>query len=605
MGKEYSARIAEVQRMMIEQGIDIALVYTSDEHGSEYIDGHYKLREYLTGFTGSAGTLLIRHDRALLWTDGRYFIQAEEELSGSGIELEKSGLPGVPTLTEYIKKTADETDEKGERLRIGTDLKLISGSFFKELSALEDKGVGIRDFDIAKRVWKDRPDKTHTRIYGLADEVSGKSIEDKLSELRKYLKELSADSVIVSDLACVMWLFNVRGSDIMYSPVGYSYGYVDREDAYLFASGSCLDEELRSALAASGVKVREYDNFYDHISWLKGMSIVCDLSTLNAYAYSLIKKNDLKDRPAFHYIKKHIKNETEQKLARERHVEDGLALTRFICRIKKAVKESEITGTVIDEYKAAEMLDKMRCEIKENMGLSFETISAYGSNGAIVHYSPEAAGSAVLKPEGFLLVDSGGQYEGATTDVTRTIALGKLTEDMKLDYTAVLKGMLDLSDAVFPEGIRGENLDVLARRPIWERTIDYRHGTGHGVGAMLNVHEGPQAFRCRIDPDSPQPPMAEGMITSDEPGIYIEGKYGIRIENLLLCKLKKTNEWGRFLGFDTLTLVPYEREAIVAARLTERQKQLINDYHRTIFYLYSPRMDREEREWLAQVTAQI
>lgn len=605
MGREHSGRITEVQRMMDEQGIDIALVFTSDEHSSEYIDDHYKLREYLTGFTGSAGSLLIRRDKALLWTDGRYFIQAGKELSGSGTELMKSGMPGVPTLMEYIRKAADEAYAKGGKLRIGTDLKLITGKFCNELLAMKDKGVKIKDIDIAAAVWKDRPRITHNRIYGLPDETAGKSTGEKLSELRKYLEKISADSVIISDLGSVMWLFNIRGSDIMYSPVAYSYGYVDREGAYLFAEGSCVDEELRSRLLASGTEVKEYDDFYDHLSWLKGMKTVCDPATLNAYAYSLIRKNELIERPAYHYIKKHIKNETERKLARDRHVEDGLALTRFIYRIKKAVKEGEISGKRTDEHEAAVILDKMRGEIQGNRGLSFETISAYGSNGAIVHYSPGITGSAVLKPEGFLLVDSGGQYEGATTDVTRTIALGKLTEDMKLDYTAVLKGMLDLSDAVFPEGIRGENLDVLARRPIWERFTDYRHGTGHGVGAMLNVHEGPQAIRCRIDPDNQQPPLSEGMITSDEPGIYIEGKYGIRIENLLLCTLKKTNEWGRFLGFDTLTLVPYEREAIVVTQLTERQKRLINDYHRTIYYLYSPRMDREEREWLAEVTAQI
>jgi Xaa-Pro aminopeptidase len=601
MGSKNKERINILRNMMIKQEIDLVIVYTADEHGSEYIDEHYKLREYLSGFTGSAGTLVVTGKEAVLWTDGRYFIQAQEELKGSGIELYKDGLPHVPKVLEYVRSFV----KKRKSTRIGADLKLISMKVKHELDGLKELGVEVVDVDLSASVWKDRPEETRNPIYYLPDEISGYTVSDKLAQIRKRLEERNMDAIFLTDLSDIMWTFNVRGSDIRYSPVAVSYGYVDVDSAFLFADMRCCDNALRDELKRQGVTLREYDDTDDYIRWLKGRRIVCDYTSLNAHMAEMLSGNELTDERSYIYIRKHIKNKTECELAKDCHIEDGLALTKFIYRIKKLVREGAEEGRGINEFEAAMMLDNMRLSIKGNRGLSFETISAYGSNGAIVHYSPDKRNSAMLKAEGFLLVDSGGQYEGATTDVTRTIALGKITGEMKLDYTAVLKGMLDLSDAVFLEGTRGENLDILARRPIWERYKDYRHGTGHGVGAMLNVHEGPQAFRYRILKDYPQPPLEAGMITSDEPGIYLEGKYGIRIENLLLCTERKSNEWGRFLGFDTLTLVPYETDAIVPEMLTARQKQLINEYHRTIYYLYSPRMEREEREWLSAVTAGI
>ncbi len=587
--------------MMIKQGLDLIIVYTADEHGSEYIDEHYKLREYLSGFTGSAGTLVVTKEEAVLWTDGRYYIQAEEELLGSGIVLYKDGLPGVAGVMDYVRSFVKRRRGAG----IGADFKLISVKEKHELDKMKEFGGRLFDVDLSATVWKDRPEETRKPLYYLPDEMSGCPVSEKLGMIRKKLKESNKDAIFLTDLSDIMWTFNVRGSDIRYSPVAVSYGYIDMDSAYLFADEDCCGSDLRDELQKHGVLIKEYDETDDHLRWLKGRKIVCDYTSLNAHMAEMLSGNELTDERSYIYIRKHIKNKTECELAKDCHIEDGLALTKFIYRIKKLVREGSEEGRGINEYEAAVMLDGMRLSIKGNRGLSFETISAYGSNGAIVHYSPDKRNSAMLKDEGFLLVDSGGQYEGATTDVTRTIALGKITGEMKLDYTAVLKGMLDLSDAVFLEGTRGENLDILARRPIWERYKDYRHGTGHGVGAMLNVHEGPQAFRYRILKDYPQPPLEAGMITSDEPGIYLEGKYGIRIENLLLCTERKSNEWGRFLGFDTLTLVPYETDAIVPEMLTARQKQLINEYHRTIYYLYSPRMEREEREWLSAVTAGI
>ncbi len=606
MGNIHGERIDDLKKIMKAEDYDIVLVFTADEHGSEYIDPHYGFREYLSGFSGSAGDMLICANEAGLFTDGRYFIQAEKELERSGIVLYRIGEKGVKGIFERVDELAAQRNGEGLSTNIASDLKLINAESYKKLLDLRKKyDVSITDTDLAGRLWKDRPARSASRIYSLSENITGTGTEEKISKMREKIVFLGADSLILTDLSDIMWTFNIRGEDIPYNPVAYAYAYIDADAGYLFVNEDAPDEETVTRLTKAGIKICPITSFDDHIRWLKGRSILYDPLSMNAHVYELLTGNEMTARPSYEYISRHVKNQTEQRLIRDYHIEDGLVLTRFIYKIKKLVREAYEIGTEINEYEAAMMLDDMRKSLKDNRGLSFETISAYGKNGAIIHYSPAPSGSAVLKPEGFLLLDSGGQYTGATTDVTRTIALGELTEEMKLDYTAVLKGMLDLSDAVFLEGVRGENLDILAREPIWERYIDYRHGTGHGVGAMLNVHEGPQAFRYRINDNKPQPRLEPGMLTSDEPGIYHEGRYGIRIENLLMCVEKKCNEWGRFLGFDTMTLVPYEREAIIPEALTERQRKLINEYHSTIYYLYSKRLDEEERKWLLSVTSEI
>ena len=602
----YKAGIGELRTEMLKRGLDAALVFTSDEHGSEYIDRHYAFREYLTGFTGSAGSLLVTADEAGLWTDGRYFIQAESELAGSGIALHRLGEKGVRDIFEYTADIAKRFHDRNARLNIGIDLKLITGKAYNRIKQLCDiYGSVVTDVDLAEAVWKDRPAVTHERLEVLSDAVTGRAVKDKLEGIRNKLAEYDTQAVIISDLSDVMWTFNIRGNDISYNPVAVSYGIVDMDTAVLFADRDSVNDELIRIMKKNGVSVRDYASFDGYIQDLKYAKVLCDLKTLNAHVSNLFNGSVTVDKPSWEYIPKYIKNEAEIRRAQEAHVEDGLAVIRFIYKIKKLVKDKLNSSGEINEYDAARMLDDIRRSADGNRGLSFETISAYAQNGAVIHYSPDSTGSAVLKPEGLLLVDSGGQYEGATTDVTRTIALGALTDEMKTDYTTVLKGMTDLADAVFLEGTRGENLDILARRPMWERFVDYRHGTGHGVGAMLNVHEKPQAFRYRISSTDPQPELKAGMITSDEPGIYLEGKYGIRIENLLLCVEKKTNEWGRFLGFETLTTIPYERDAIIPGMLTERQKEIINEYHGRIYRLYSERLDEEERKWLAEVTSKL
>lgn len=596
-------RIKGLRGFMEERGLKCALVFTADEHGSEYIDEHYKFRAYLSGFTGSAGTLLVTMDEAGLWTDGRYFLQAGNQLKDTGIKLHKTGEPGVKDIYEYLTVLAREG---GEGYKIGVDLRLVSkASYDKLMKICRETGCIIEDTDAADAVWKNRPDLTLNPINILNMELAGRSSLDKIIGLREKLTKFGADALVISDLSDIMWTYNIRGNDIPYNPVAVTFGYVDKRKAFLYAYPESLSPSVRETLENEGVEIRDYNDFDKDMKELKGVKILYDALTLNAHIFTLIKENETVNRKSWEYIDKYIKNETECTLARKWHIEDGLAVTRFIFKIKNEVPKRFGEGSPVTEYEAAAMMDELRYEIPGNRGLSFDTISAYGENGAVVHYSPDREESAGLRPEGFLLVDSGGQYEGATTDITRTIALGPLTDEMKRDYTLVLKGMLDLADAVFPDGTRGENLDVLARRPLWERYMDYRHGTGHGVGAQLSVHEGPQAFRFRINRDAPQPGLKPGMLTSDEPGLYLEGEYGIRIENLLLCVDKERSEWGDFYGFETLTSVPYERDAIIPDMLTLKQKEIVNEYHARVYDLYKDRLTDEERIWLSKVTSPL
>ncbi|MCR5420017.1 MAG: aminopeptidase P family protein [Lachnospiraceae bacterium] len=599
MSEIHKKRIHTLRRIMEKRDLDMLLILTADEHGSEYIDRHFAFREYMSGFTGSAGSLLVTKEEAVLFTDGRYFLQAQEQLKGSDIRLERVGTKGALEPYQYIEKIAAGADTCDNVLRAGMDLKVFSVKQYERLSRI--KGVEIIDTDITDEIWEDRPGATANPVYSLPVNVCGVSFMDKLKDVRTKLAKYGGDAVLVSGLGDVMWLFNIRGSDIEYNPVAMTYGYIDENSANIYVKEGCTDKKLRAEFEKAGVIICKYEDFEDEIKKIRGKHILCDRDSLNAHIAKILSDNDIIYADFGELIPKHIKNITECEQARKWHIEDGLILTRFIYKIKTLIN----SGEIINEYEAARILDDMRRSVKGNHDLSFETISAYGSNAAIIHYSPSSKGSKQLAKEGFLLVDSGGQYEGATTDVTRTLALGKLTKEMKEDYTAVLKGMLELSEAVFLEGTRGENLDILAREPIWERYRDYRHGTGHGVGAMLNVHEGPQAFRYRISDSLPQPPLKPGMITSDEPGIYIDGKYGIRIENLLLCIEKAENEWGRFLGFETLTLVPYEREAIIKEHLTLKQIKLINTYNRTVYETYKDRLESDEKTWLNSVTAPL
>ncbi len=593
--QEIRERIQKLREAMKEEGIDCYLVFSSDPHQSEYLDEHYKTRAYLSGFTGSAGYMAITSERAILWTDGRYHVQAERQLEGSGIELFKLGLPDTQTLPQFLETYL----EKG--MCAACDGTTISRKEYTEfLDSIRPAGFRT-DVDLFEQIWDDRPNVTHKPIYELPLSVCGQMRSEKIADLRTKLKQMDADSCLISDLSSVMWLFNIRGKDVSCNPVAFSYAYVSRNEAILFAEPSAVSDVLREALRIDGITCLPYEEILSFLTNLWDMRIALDPITCNCRNYAaLFTRNKMAEFNEYELIPKHVKNETEIAMAKKYHEADAVSMIRFIKYIKSACKTEKIT-----EYRAAQYVDGLRAGTEGFTDLSFETICAYGPNGAIIHYAPEKENSLVIEPKGFLLLDSGGQYMGATTDVTRTIALGPLTDEEKTHYTAVLKAVIALAGVRFMKGTTGLHLDILARSPIWELGIDYRHGTGHGIGAFLNVHEGPQNFRFKMSNDSEPVEIVPGMITSDEPGIYIENSHGIRIENEILCVDDAENEWGTFYRFETLTLVPLEKEAIVLSMLTEKEKQWINAYHKMVYERISPYLEVAEKEWLKQATDPI
>lgn len=597
MREQIQARLVALRECMKKEGVTIYLVFTSDFYQSEYIDAHFKFREYLSGFTGSAGTLLIEQKRAILWTDGRYVLQAKRELAGTGIELYPMQEEGVPSLMEYIESIASYDT------CIGCDGRTISSTFYLKLEALSRKsGISLKmGLDFANEIWTERPLITKREVYQLPDDIAGISRTRKLEIVKKRIVKSEANAYLLSDLSSIMWLFNLRGNDIAYNPVALSYAYISLEQTILFLNEGCYSEKLEEELRNDGVEVKICEEILNFSANLSGKKILCDPASINACLYrNVVDNNEVIKKVNTELIDKAVKNDTEISLAKAYHVQDAIAVIRFIMEIKERVKTEKIT-----EYDAARYMDSFRSRIKGFHEPSFETICAYGENAAIVHYTAKPEECALLKPKGLLLIDSGGQYLGATTDITRTISLGELTKEEKEHYTVVLKGLLQLANAKFLEGCSGENLDILARGPIWSLGIDYRHGTGHGIGSFLNVHEGPQAFRYRINPEFPQPALKVGMITSDEPGIYIEGSHGIRLENELLCVEKERTKWGTFLGFEMLTLVPFESEAILANRLTKEERIWLNVYHRNVYETLCPHLADSEKIWLKDHTRQL
>ncbi len=583
-------RLQLLRGEMAKEGIDCYLIFTSDHHQSEYVDDAFKTRAYISGFTGSAGIVAVMQERAILWADGRYHVQAAHQIEGTGIELFRQGITGVPTLKEFLR------DAIKEEVVVACDGRTISASFCKELAEAVSPGILRTDIDLFVKIWTDRPKITARPVYELPLTVSGKSRIDKIDHIRRKIKEKDAEAYVLADLSSVMWLFNIRGSDVTCNPVAFSYAYITPREAYLFLQNDVLNAEVRAALTADGVFVLPYEEAENFFANITGLNILADPEELNSRNEAILSSHNRIIPVKNHEMTpKQIKNETEIALARKFHETDAVSVIRFIRYIKDAVNTEELT-----ECDAAAYIDRLRRENEGYTDLSFETICAYGPNGAIIHYAPEENSCAALKPEGFLLVDSGAQYLGATTDITRTIALGPLKEIEKRDYTAVLKAVIALANAKFIESVSGANLDILARGPIWNLGLDYRHGTGHGIGAFLNVHEGPQNFRYKT-PDHEPVPIMPGMITSDEPGIYIENSHGIRIENELLCIPYLENEWGKFHAFETLTLVPFEREAILTSMLEQSEINWINDYHERVYETISPYLKDDEKAWLETV----
>lgn len=583
---------------MKEKKIDAYLVATDDFHGSEYVGDYFKCRKYITGFTGSAGTAIITQDMAGLWTDGRYFIQAADQLRDTTIELFKSGEPGVPTVHQFLN------DKLEEGMCLGFDGRTVSAREAEELQELLQKKhitFSVND-DLIGEIWEDRPVLSCEPVMELDIRWTGKSRADKIAEIREQMKAKEADTFILTSLDDIAWLLNIRGNDIHCCPVVLSYLVMMENELRLYANAAAFSEEICSNLEADGVKIYPYDDVYSYVQSISSdKKVLLSRANVNSRLVSNIPSEvTILDEPNLTLLPKAVKNKTEMENERIAHIKDGIAVTKFIHWLKK-----NVTRTTITELSAAEKLYQFRSEQEHFLGDSFDPIIAYGTHAAIVHYSATEATDIPLAARGMVLADTGGHYLEGTTDITRTIVLGPVTAKEKKFFTAVLRGNLNLAAAKFKYGCTGLNLDYLARGPLWELGEDYNHGTGHGVGYLLNVHEGPNSFRWKNLPGNPAPVLEEGMITSDEPGYYLENEFGIRHENLVLCKKAEKTSFGQFMCFEPLTMVPFDLEGINPEEMTERERKLLNDYHQKVYTTISPYLDEEEKEWLKQATREI
>ena len=583
---------------MKEKKIDAYLVPTDDFHGSEYVGDYFKCRKYITGFTGSAGTAIITQDMAGLWTDGRYFIQAADQLRDTTIELFKSGEPGVPTVHQFLNNKLEEG------MCLGFDGRTVSAREAEELQELlQEKHItfSVND-DLIGEIWEDRPALSCEPVMELDIRWTGKSRADKIAEIREQMKAKEADTFILTSLDDIAWLLNIRGNDIHCCPVVLSYLVMMENELRLYANAAAFSEEIRSNLEADGVKIYPYDDVYSYVQSISSdKKVLLSRANVNSRLVSNIPSEvTILDEPNLTLLPKAVKNETEMENERIAHIKDGVAVTKFIHWLKK-----NVTRTTITELSTAEKLYQFRSEQEHFLGESFDPIIAYGTHAAIVHYSATEATDIPLEARGMVLADTGGHYLEGTTDITRTIVLGPVTAKEKKFFTAVLRGNLNLATAKFKYGCTGLNLDYLARGPLWELGEDYNHGTGHGVGYLLNVHEGPNSFRWKNLPGNPAPVLEEGMITSDEPGYYLENEFGIRHENLVLCKKAEKTSFGQFMCFEPLTMVPFDLEGINPEEMTERERKLLNDYHQKVYTTISPYLDEEEKEWLKQATREI
>ena len=592
-------RLKALRAEMEKRGITVYVVPTADFHESEYVGDHFKARKFITGFTGSAGTAVITLDEAGLWTDGRYFVQAENQLKDSTVTLYRMGEEGVPTVDEFVK---DRLKEGG---CFGFDGRVVNGTWGGKLEKIAaEKNVSMHvTEDLIDLIWEDRPALSKQPLFILEEKYSGKSTADKIADLRKAMKENGADVHILTSLYDIAWLLNIRGNDIDYVPVVLSYLVLNETECIWFLQEEVVDDKIRAYLEEKHITTKPYDAIYDYVPEIPADAVVLmNRGTVNyRIVNSLDKAIKVVDKPNPTELMKAVKNKTEVDNTRTAHVKDGVAFTKFMYWLKTNIGKIPMT-----EISASDYLEARRREQDNFIELSFNTICAYGANAAMMHYAATPESDAELKPEGFLLVDSGGHYFEGTTDITRTMALGPITDEMRLHFTTVCRSNMNLAHAKFLYGCTGLNLDILSRGPLWEMGIDYKCGTGHGVGYVLNVHEGPNGFRWRVVPERhDNGVLEEGMITTDEPGVYLEGKYGIRTENELVCHKAEKNEYGQFMEFENITYAPIDLDAIDPDLLSAREKKMLNDYHKMVYDTISPYMTAEENEWLKRYTRAI
>lgn len=588
-------QLLDLRATMAARGVDVYMIPTDDFHASEYVGDYFKCRAYVSGFTGSAGTLLVTADWAGLWTDGRYFLAAAEQLKDSGIELMKMGEPGVPTLNAHLAAILRE----GQVL--GFDGRVVNARAAAQLRQLAQKAgatVSCGD-DLVDAIWTDRPALSAQPAFELSAEVAGKSRAEKLADLRAALKAEEVDAVVLASLMDVCWLMNLRGGDVSCTPVMLSFAAVTAEEAILFVNAAVLSDEIRAGLAADGVTLRPYGDVYAYLAALPaGQRLMMDLRVVNSRMLDSVPDGvTVVDHADPTTLPKACKNPTEVEGFRQAHVKDGVAVTKLMCWLKQNVGKIPM-----DEFSVAAKLESLREEQPNYIGPSFHPIMAYGPHGAIVHYSATEESNAAIQPRSFLLSDTGGHYLEGSTDITRTFALGELTEDEKRFYTLVLKGNLQLGNAQWKAGCTGTALDYLAREPLWRLEMDYNHGTGHGVGYILSVHEGPQRIHWG---NSASAALEVGMITSNEPGFYLEGHFGVRLENLTAVREVETNGYGRFLRFETLTMVPFDLDAVIPELLGDECVKLLNAYHARVRQTLTPYMTAEEAAWLEGATRAI
>ena len=595
-------RIAKLQQEMKAAGIDLYLVPTADFHQSEYVGDYFKARAWLSGFTGSAGTLIVTKDQACLWTDGRYFIQAAKQLSGTGVTLMKMGEEGVPTVEEFIEANLPQ---KGCMGCDGRTISVAEGRKYEELLNKKEGTLKCQD-DLAGKIWSDRPQMSKDPVYVLNVKYAGETREDKISRVREEMKKAGAQVHVLSSLDDIVWLLNIRGNDIEYNPVVLSYVILTMDQVHFYVQEEAVPDQVREELEKAGAVLHPYFQIYEDVKKLDpSYKVMLEEQCTNYALYKNIPEGtEVIFQPNPAAVFKGNKNPVEMENLKIAHVKDARAMCRFIYWLKKNVPGGEVT-----EYSASMESRKFRMEDPDCLDLSFETICAYGPNAAMCHYAPTETDFAKVEPKGFFLIDSGGQYWQGTTDITRTIAVGELTREQKEHFTLVLQGHIRLAMAKFQQGCSGANLDILVRGPLWAKGLDFNHGTGHGVGYLLNVHEGPQNINWKIHTSGGRrgnaTPLEEGMLTSDEPGLYLEGKYGIRTENLLLGRKAEKNEYGQFMEFETVTLVPYEREAILPEMLTREELEWLNHYHKKVYETIGPLLNEEERNWLKEATAEI
>ena len=590
-------RVLKLQELMVENGIDIYVVSNADFHDSEYVEDYFKAREFMTGFTGSAGVAVFTREKAGLWTDGRYFIQGKQELAGSGIKLYEMGEPGVPTIDEFLK---EELVEGGTIGFDGRTLMVSDGLRYNNIAESKNGSINY-SVDLVSMIWTDRPVLSKNPVTLLPEEYTGENATSKLGRVREIMKKEGATVYLLTTLDDICWLLNIRGSDIKFVPFVLSYLVVGEDKVTLYIDKEKMSKEIYDEMDRINVSVESYNRIYDDVGVLDNSEVVMfEPDRINFMMYSglrddvtVVKENDVIAKL------KTIKNQVEIESTRNAHIKDAVACTKFMYWFKNHPNVAEI-----DELSAAEKMESFRSEQELFMGPSFSSICAFNEHGAIAHYSVTQESCFNLKGDGFFLIDSGGQYLDGTTDITRTYAVGELTKQQKRHFTTVAVSMLKLSDARFPYGCTGQNIDAITRESFWRQNIDFNHGTGHGVGHVGGVHEGPIVVAWRKGRKEPVV-FEEHMVFTNEPGVYLEGEYGIRLENELVVQKGVKNSFGQFMHFETLTFVPIDLDAILPEIMSEYEIQLLNDYHKEVYNKISPFMTDDECNWLKEVTREI